>query len=68
MILSKESEAMKIYLREVKHCVNKKYMHKNDSVMTCTEVIPPFVNTFEKYIHLSNNFFTEFESKLFQDK
>ena len=58
---------MNIYQIEVKQHVNEIDMHKNDSVMTCTIVIMYVVNML-KNINLSNNLFTEFESKLFQNK
>ena len=52
---------------EVKHRVKAILMHKNDSVMTCNVVIMSVANT-PKNIYLSNKLFTEFESKLFQNK
>ena len=53
--------------REVKHHVNAIYTQKNGSVMTYTTFISSVVNT-PKEINYSNNLFTEFESKLFQNK
>ena len=45
---------------ELKHCGNTLDMHKNDSVLTCTEVIT-YVVDMKKKIHISNNLFTGFE-------
>ena len=67
MILPKNVEAMENFPIEVKHRVKAILMHKNDSVMTCTVVIMSVANT-PKNIYLSNNLFTEFESRFFQSK
>ena len=63
----KNSEAINSVSIEVKQCVNAIDMHGNDLFRTCTAVIPSVANIL-KQIYLSNNLFTEFESKLFQNK
>ena len=42
-------------------------MYNNDSILTCTTVIPYVENTLEN-IYMSNNLFTKFQSTLFQSK
>ena len=67
MILPKYSEAKKHLPREMKNCVNALDMYENDSAMTCAIVITSIKNMLKK-IYLSNNLFTEFSSKLYQNK